>query len=117
MGVPEGCQTGSKTAKNGLFRPKADLVVPNWWNSVEQGWNKSGHIPGVALEPFWGSGRAMWVCQRAPKRVQNGQKQPFSAISGSGRPKKAPLTPVLKVDAHCAHVRRTKESWEDQKAG
>ena len=21
MGVPEGCQTGSKTAKNGLFRP------------------------------------------------------------------------------------------------
>jgi len=63
VGVPEGCQTGSKTAKNGLFRPKADLVVPNWWNSVEQGWNKSGHIPGVALEPFWGSGRAMWVCQ------------------------------------------------------
>ena len=25
--------------------------------------------------------------------------------------------PVLKVDAHGAHVRRTKESWEDQKAG
>ena len=56
MGVPEGCQTGSKTAKNGLFRPKADLVVPNWWNSVEQGWNKSGHIQGDAVEPFLGSG-------------------------------------------------------------
>ena len=51
---------------------------------MEQGWNKSGHIPGDALEPFWGSGRAIWVCQRAPKRVQNGQKQPFWAISGSG---------------------------------
>ena len=25
--------------------------------------------------------------------------------------------PVLKVDAHGAHVQRTKESWEDQKAG
>ena len=24
---------------------------------------------------------------------------------------------VLKVDAHGAHVRRTKESWEDQKDG
>ena len=24
------------------------------------------------------------MCQRAPKRVQNGQKQPFWAISGSG---------------------------------
>ena len=27
------------------------------------------------------------------------------------------VSPVLKVDAHGAHVRRTKESWEDQKAG
>ena len=79
MGVPEGCQTGSKTAKNGLFRPKADLVVPNWWNSVEQGWNKSGHIHCDALEQFWGLGRAIWVCQRASKEVQNGQKQPFLA--------------------------------------
>ena len=26
-------------------------------------------------------------------------------------------TPVLKVDAHGAHVRGTKESWGDQKAG
>ena len=54
-----------------------DLVTPDWWNSVEQGWNKSGHIPGDALEQFSGSVRAIWVCQRAPKRVQNGQKQPF----------------------------------------
>ena len=29
----------------------------------------------------------------------------------------APVHPVLKIDAHGAHVRRTKESWEDQKAG
>ena len=26
------------------------------------------------------------------------------------------ICPVLKIDAHGAHVRRTKESWEDQKA-
>ena len=26
-------------------------------------------------------------------------------------------SPVLKVDAHGAHVRETKESWGDQKAG
>ena len=25
--------------------------------------------------------------------------------------------PVREIDAHGAHVRRTKESWEDQKAG
>ena len=27
------------------------------------------------------------------------------------------LYPVLEIDAHGAHVRRTKESWDDQKAG
>ena len=27
------------------------------------------------------------------------------------------IIPVLEIDAHGAHVRRTKESWEDQKAG
>ena len=59
---------------------------------MEQGWNKSGHIPGDALEQFSGSVRAIWVCQRAPKRVQNGQKQHFRAISGSGGPPKALLT-------------------------
>ena len=36
-----------------------------------------------------------------------------SFISHSGRGG----CPVLKVDTHSAHVRRTKESWEDQKAG
>ena len=44
------------------------------------------------MEQFSGSVRAIWVCQRAPKRVQNGQKQHFLAISGSGGPPKAPLT-------------------------
>ena len=27
------------------------------------------------------------------------------------------MIPVLEIYAHSAHVRRTKESWEDQKAG
>ena len=27
-----------------------------------------------------------------------------------------PFGPVLEIDAHGAHVRRTKESWEEQKA-
>ena len=31
--------------------------------------------------------------------------------------KHPPGAPVLEIDAHGAHVRRTKESWEDQKAG
>ena len=59
---------------------------------MKQGWNKSGPIPGDALEQFCRSGRAIWGRQRAPERVQSGQKQPFSAISGSGGPRKAPLT-------------------------
>ena len=65
-----GPQTGSKEpqiAQNRHSLPKAGLVSPNWWNKVEQGWNKSGHIPGDALKPFLWSGRAIWVRQRAPK--------------------------------------------------
>ena len=41
-------------------------------------------------------------------------------FSGSGRVLKksqVALSPVLKVDAHGAHVRGTKESWGDRKAG
>ena len=33
------------------------LVALNWWNSVEQGWSKSGHIWGDALGPFHWSGK------------------------------------------------------------
>ena len=33
------------------------------------------------------------------------------------RPGEALRGPVLKVDAHSAHVRGTEESWGDQKAG
>ena len=57
MGVPEGLQRGPKRPKT-AFLGHLDLVAPNWWNKVEQGWNKSGHIPGDALKQFWGSGRA-----------------------------------------------------------
>ena len=84
MGAPEGPQTGSKTAKNGLFRPKADLVVPNWWNSVEQGWSNKGHTQGDVMEPFHRSGMAIRGCQRpqiGPRRTQNVH---FEAISGFG---------------------------------
>ena len=54
------------------------------------------------MEPFLWSGWAIWVCQRAPKRIQNGQKRPFSAISGSGRSKLAKQfgTRVEQVRAH-----------------
>ena len=31
------------------------VEAPNWWNSVEQGWNKLGHTRGDVLEPFPGS--------------------------------------------------------------
>ena len=49
---------------------------------MEQGWNKSGHIHGDALEQFWGSGRST--------RPDYGTKM---AILGSyWGPPKAPLT-------------------------
>ena len=43
----------------------------------------------------------------------------FTGLGGEGLGPKSMgrAGPVLKVDAHGAHVRRTKESWEDQKAG
>ena len=52
-------------------------MSPNWWNSVKQGWNKSEHIQGDAMEPFQRSGGP----QKDPKRAPNGH---FVAISGSG---------------------------------
>ena len=69
---------------------------------MKQGWNKSGHIQGDAVEPFIGSGRAIWVRKRAPNRVQNSQKMPFSAISGSGGSKlvEQSETRVEQVRAH-----------------
>ena len=50
------------------------MVAPDWWNSVEQGWNKSGHIPGDALEQFCGSGRTIRGRQRAPKGSKTAKK-------------------------------------------
>ena len=115
MGVPEGCQTGSKTAKNG--RPFSAKSGSGGSKLVEQCGTR---VEQVRAHPWGCIGTVLGVREGhvgVPEGSQKGPKQPFSAISGSGRPKKAPLTPVLKVDAHCAHVRRTKESWEDQKAG
>ena len=39
----------------------------NWWNSVKQGWNKSGHIQGDALESFLGSGGPFWRASGTPR--------------------------------------------------
>ena len=38
---------------------------------MKQGWNKSGHIQGVALEPFIGSGGPL-KDPKWPKMAQNG---------------------------------------------
>ena len=101
MGAREGPQSVQNCQKR-PFWAISGSGGSNWWNKVEQGWNKSGHIPGDALEQFWGSGRAIWVCQRAPKRIQNGQKQPFWAISRSGGSKLAEQCGV-KVEQVRAH--------------
>ena len=58
------------------------MVAPNWWNSVEQRWNKSGHIPGDALEQFCGSGRTIRGRQRVP---QKDPKRPKTAFFGHKR--------------------------------
>ena len=117
VGVPEGSQKGPKRPKTAFLGHKQI-----WWLQTDGTvWNKGGSSQGTSPVMHWnsfaGQGGPSRGTRGLPKGSKNGQKQPFSAISGSGRPKKAPLTPVLKVDAHCAHVRRTKESWEDQKAG
>ena len=73
---------GATYGQNEQFGAKTGLGAPNWWNQVEQGWDKSGHVPGDALEPFLWSGRAIWVCQRAAKQ---GPKQPKTAFFGHKR--------------------------------
>ena len=52
-------QTGSKRAKNSLFGLYWGLVAPNWWNKVEQGWNKSWHMRGDELEQGTGPKRVI----------------------------------------------------------
>ena len=82
------CQRAPKRIQNGQKRPFsaiADLVAPNWWNKVKQGWNKSRHIPSDELEQFCGSGRAIWVCQRALKASKTaffGHKRIWSLQTG-----------------------------------
>ena len=47
---------------------------------MKQGWNKSGHIKGDALEPFLGSGGPL----KDPRRAPNCPKSPFGAITRTG---------------------------------
>ena len=64
-------------------------MAPDWRNSVEYRWIKSGHIPSDALEPFLGSGvpqHCRWGApigsQKGPKK---GPKRPKTAFSGHKR--------------------------------
>ena len=61
-------------------------MAPDWQNSVEYRWNKSGHIPSDALEPFLGSGVPLGGPNRTPKGPQMAQNGHFGAIIGSGGP-------------------------------
>ena len=71
-------------------------------------------IPTFAKEKPLGATATQGRSRRGgplPRRLPNIKKKvPF-------RKAEEEEDPVLKVDAHGAHVRRTKESWEDQKAG
>ena len=62
-------------------------MAPDWQNSVEYRWNKSGHIPSDALEPFLGSGVPLGGPNRTPKGPQTeatrsayGPKRLFLAV-------------------------------------
>ena len=50
---------------------------------MKQGWNKSGHIKGDALDPFFGSGGPLGGPSRAPEGPQMAQNGHFGAITGS----------------------------------
>ena len=60
------------------------LGAPNWWNSVEQGWNKLGHTRGDVLEPSPGSGMAIGGLHKHSKWLKRAKNGHFVAISGSG---------------------------------
>ena len=42
-------------------------MAPDWQNSVEYRWNKSGYIASDALEPLLGSGVPLGGPNRTPK--------------------------------------------------
>ena len=56
---------------------------------MEQGWNKSGHIPGDALAQFCRSGRTIRGRQRVP---QKDPKRPKTAFLGPHIPRRPFLT-------------------------
>ena len=47
-------------------------MAPDWQNSVEYRWNKSGYIASDALEPLLGSGVPLGGPNRTPKGPQTG---------------------------------------------
>ena len=59
-------------------------MAPDWRNSVEYRWNKSGYIASDALEPLLGSGVPLGGPNRSPKGLQMAQNGHFGAIIGSG---------------------------------
>ena len=79
-----GAPKGSQMTQNGHFVAIGGVVAPDWRNSVEYRWNKSGHIPSDALETFLGSGVPLGGSNRTPKGPQMAQNGHFGAIIGSG---------------------------------
>ena len=62
-----------KGPKKTILWPSTGLVASKWWNSVEQGGNKSGHTKFNVMEPFSGSGMPIGE-SGGPQNGQRGQK-------------------------------------------
>ena len=62
-------------------------MAPDWRNSVEYRWNKSGHIRGDSMEPFLGSGVPLGGHQIRlwPENAVFGRFGPFLGPSGTPR--------------------------------
>ena len=62
-------------------------MAPDWRNSVEYRWNKSGHIRGDSMEPFLGSGVPLGGHQIClwPENAIFGRFGPFLGPSGTPR--------------------------------
>ena len=78
IGAPKRYQM----AQSGHFVAIRGVVAPEWRNSVEYRWNKSGHIPSDELELFLGSGVLLGGPNRTPKGPQMAQNCNFGAIRG-----------------------------------
>ena len=78
-------------------------MIPNGWISVDQGWIKSGYIQGDVLEPFPGSGMAIWGRHRASKWLKMAINGPFVAISRFSGQKPTLVSPQEFVQLHDQH--------------